>query len=145
MNARQAGESLAAVRDVEARATQSPIPWVMIVAVGLVFGVGLGIMLAGHVWGLLFLLASMVLMVMLEWGNATSVRTAMKQDVQVEEKSWSWKRFCCFIAVYTVAYLGMQIYADRYPEGSTVVGIVGGIAAAAVMIAGYRLTWRKYH
>lgn len=145
MNVTEVNESLAAVRDIEARAAQLPIPWGMITAAGLTFGLGIGIMLAGHVWGLLVLLVSMVVMIVLEMGGRRTVRTAMKQDVQSEENTWSWKRFFTFIVLYTIAYIGMQVYADRYPDGNTVVGIVVGILAAVAMIAGYGLTWRKYH
>ena len=69
----------------------------------------------------------------------------MKQDVQADEGTWSWKRFLTFMVLYTIAYIGMQVFADRYPDGHAVVGIVVGIIATAVMIAGYGLTWRKYH
>ena len=102
-------------------------------------------MVAGYVWGLLVLLASLVLMIVLDFGSKRTVRTAMKQDVQQEENSWSWKRFLSFLVLYTIAYIGMQVYADHYPDGNTTVGIVVGIIAAAAMIAGYGLTWRKYH
>lgn len=145
MNVTEVNESLAAVRDIEARAAQLPIPWGMITAAGLTFGLGIGIMLAGHVWGLLVLLVSMIIMIVLEMGGRRTVRTAMKQDVHSEENTWSWKRFFTFMALYTVAYIGMQVYADRYPDGNTTVGIVVGIIAAVAMIAGYGLTWRKYH
>lgn len=145
MNVTEVNESLAAVRDIEARAAQLPIPWGMITAAGLTFGLGIGIMLAGHVWGLLVLLVSMVIMIVLEMGGRRTVRTAMKQDVQQEENSWSWKRFLSFMVLYTIAYIGMQVYADHYPDGNTTVGIVVGIIAAVAMIAGYGLTWRKYH
>lgn len=145
MNVTEVNESLAAVRDIEARAAQVPIPWGMVTAVGLTFGLGIGIMLAGHVWGLLVLLVSMVIMIVLEMGGRRTVRTAMKQDVQSEENTWSWKRFFTFIVLYTIAYIAMQVYADRYPDGNTAVGIVVGILAAVAMIAGYGLTWRKYH
>ena len=145
MNVTEVNESLAAVRDIEARAAQVPVPWGMVTAAGLTFGLGIGLMLAGHVWGLLVLLASMVIMVVLEMGGRRTVRTAMKQDVQQEENSWSWKRFFTFVVLYAIAYIGMQVYADRYPDGNIAVGIVGGIIAAAAMITGYGLTWRKYH
>ncbi|MCQ4625730.1 hypothetical protein KBX18_09255 [Corynebacterium sp. CCUG 69979] len=145
MNATEVNESLAAVRDIEARAAQMPVPWGMVTAVGLTFGLGVGIMVAGYVWGLLVLLASLVLMIVLDFGSKRTVRTAMKQDVQQEENSWSWKRFLSFLVLYTIAYIGMQVYADHYPDGNTTVGIVVGIIAAAAMIAGYGLTWRKYH
>lgn len=145
MNVTEVNESLAAVRDIEARAAQMPVPWGMVTAVGLTFGLGVGIMLAGNVWGLLVLLASLVLMIVLDFGSKRTVRTAMKQDVQQEENSWSWKRFLSFLVLYTIAYIGMQVYADHYPDGNTTVGIVVGIIAAAAMIAGYGLTWRKYH
>lgn len=141
----EANESLAAVRDIEARAAQMPVPWGMVTAVGLTFGLGVGIMLAGNVWGLLVLLASLVLMIVLDFGSKRTVRTAMKQDVQQEENSWSWKRFFTFVVLYAIAYIGMQVYADRYPDGNIAVGIVGGIIVAVAMIAGYGLTWRKYH
>lgn len=68
MNVTEVNESLAAVRDIEARAAQVPVPWGMVTAAGLTFGLGIGLMLAGHVWGLLVLLASMVIMVVLEMG-----------------------------------------------------------------------------
>ncbi|MCQ4627326.1 hypothetical protein KBX17_05815 [Corynebacterium sp. CCUG 65737] len=145
MNATEVNESLAAVRDIEARAAQMPVPWGMVTAVGLTFGLGVGIMVAGYVWGLLVLLVSLVLMIVLDFGSKRTVRTAMKQDVQQEENSWSWKRFLSFLVLYTIAYIGMQVYADHYPDGNTTVGIVVGIIAAAAMIAGYGLTWRKYH
>ena len=145
MNVTEVNESLAAVRDIEARAAQVPVPWGMVTAAGLTFGLGIGLMLAGHVWGLLVLLASMVIMVVLEMGGRRTVRTAMKQDVQSEENTWSWKRFFTFVVLYAIAYIGMQVYADRYPDGNIAVGIVGGIIAAAAMITGYGLTWRKYH
>ena len=145
MNATEVNESLAAVRDIEARAAQMPVPWGMVTAVGLTFGLGVGIMVAGYVWGLLVLLASLVLMIVLDFGSKRTVRTAMKQDVQQEEDSWSWKRFFTFMGLYTIAYIAMQVYADHYPDGNTTVGIVVGIIAAAAMIAGYGLTWRKYH
>ncbi|MCT1685138.1 hypothetical protein M3A74_10030 [Corynebacterium appendicis] len=145
MNVTEVNESLAAVRDIEARAAQVPVPWGMVTAAGLTFGLGIGLMLAGHVWGLLVLLASMVIMVVLEMGGRRTVRTAMKQDVQQEENSWSWKRFLSFLVLYTIAYIGMQVYADHYPDGNTAVGIVVGIIAAAAMITGYGLTWRKFH
>ena len=145
MNVTEVNESLAAVRDIEARAAQMPVPWGMVTAVGLTFGLGVGIMVAGYVWGLLVLLVSLVLMIVLDFGSKRTVRTAMKQDVQQEENSWSWKRFLSFLVLYTIAYIGMQVYADHYPDGNTTVGIVVGIIAAAAMIAGYGLTWRKYH
>ena len=145
MNVTEVNESLAAVRDIEARAAQMPVPWGMVTAVGLTFGLGVGIMVAGYVWGLLVLLASLVLMIVLDFGSKRTVRTAMKQDVQQEENSWSWKRFLSFMVLYTIAYIGMQVYADHYPDGNTTVGIVVGIIAAAAMIAGYGLTWRKFH
>lgn len=145
MNATEVNESLAAVRDIEARAAQVPVPWGMVTAAGLTFGLGVGIMVAGYVWGLLVLLASLVLMIVLDLGSKRTVRTAMKQDVQQEENSWSWKRFLSFLVLYTIAYIGMQVYADHYPDGNTTVGIVVGIIAAASMIAGYGLTWRKFH
>ncbi|WP_273416509.1 hypothetical protein [Corynebacterium appendicis] len=145
MNVTEVNESLAAVRDIEARAAQVPVPWGMVTVAGLTFGLGIGLMLAGHVWGLLVLLASMVIMVVLEMGGRRTVRTAMKQDVQQEENSWSWKRFLSFLVLYTIAYIGMQVYADHYPDGNTAVGIVVGIIAAAAMITGYGLTWRKFH
>lgn len=145
MNPNEVNESLAAVRDIETRAAKAPIPWGMITAAGLVFGLGVGIMLAGHVWGLLVLLAAMVLMLVLDTGSQRTVRTAMKQDVQVEENNWSWKRFLIFIALYTVAYIAMQVFADRYPDGNTPVGIVVGTIVAAVTIAAYGLTWRRWH
>lgn len=138
-------ESLAAVRDVEARAAAVPIPWGMVTVAGLTFGLGIGIMLAGHAWGLLVLLVSLIIMLVLDLGSRRTVRTAMKQDVQSEENAWSWKRFLTFMVFYTVAYIGMQVYADRYPDGNMTVGIVVGIIAAAAMIAGYGLTWRKFH
>lgn len=141
----EVNESLAAVRDVEARAAQAPIPWGMITAAGIVFGLGVGIMLAGHVWGLLVLLAAMVIMIVLDMGGKRTVRTAMKQDVQAEENNWSWKRFFGFIALYTVAYIGMQVLAERYPDGNTVAGIVVGTIVAVATIAGYGLTWRRWH
>lgn len=141
----EVNESLAAVRDVEARAAQAPIPWGMITAAGIVFGLGVGIMLAGHVWGLLVLLAAMVIMIVLDMGGKRTVRTAMKQDVQAEENNWSWKRFFGFISLYTVAYIGMQVLADRYPDGNTVAGIVVGTIVAVATIAGYGLTWRRWH
>lgn len=141
----EVNESLAAVRDVEARAAHAPIPWGMITAAGIVFGLGVGIMLAGHVWGLLVLLVAMGIMIALDMGGKRTVRTAMKQDVQAEENNWSWKRFFGFIALYTVAYLGMQVLADRYPDGNTVAGIVVGIIVAVATIAGYGLTWRRWH
>lgn len=141
----EVNESLAAVRDVEARAAQAPIPWGMITAAGIVFGLGVGIMLAGHVWGLLVLLAAMVIMIVLDMGGKRTVRTAMKQDVQAEENNWSWKRFFGFIALYTVAYIGMQVLADRYPDGNTVAGIVVGTIVAVATITGYGLTWRRWH
>lgn len=145
MNVTEVNESLAAVRDIEARAAQLPIPWGLVTAAGLTFGLGIGIMLAGHVWGLLVLLISMVIIIALEMGGRRTVRTAIKQDVQSEENTWSWKRFFTFMGLYTIAYIGMQVYADHYPDGNTVVGIVIGIIAAVAMIAGYGLTWRKYH
>ncbi|WP_143341220.1 hypothetical protein [Corynebacterium urinipleomorphum] len=145
MNPNEVNESLAAVRDIEARAAQAPIPWGMITVAGIVFGLGIGIMLAGHVWGLLVLVAAMVVMLVLDTGSQRTVRTAVKQDVQAEENNWSWKRFLGFIALYTVAYIAMQVFADRYPEGNTAVGIVVGTIVAAVTIAGYGLTWRRWH
>ena len=145
MNPNEVNESLAAVRDIEARAAKAPIPWGMITAAGLVFGLGVGIMLAGHVWGLLVLVAAMGIMIALDMGGKRTVRTAMKQDVQAEENNWSWKRFFGFIALYTVAYIGMQVLADRYPDGNTVAGIVVGIIVAVATIAGYGLTWRRWH
>ncbi|EFK54497.1 hypothetical protein HMPREF0291_12155 [Corynebacterium genitalium ATCC 33030] len=145
MNVTEVNKSLAAVRDIEARAAQVPIPWGMVTAAGLTFGLGVGIMVAGYVWGLLVFLVSLVLMIVLDFGSKRTVRTAMKQDVQSEENTWSWKRFFTFIVLYTIAYIGMQVYADHYPDGNTAVGIVVGIIAAAAMIAGYGLTWRKYH
>lgn len=145
MNVTEVNESLAAVRDIEARAAQVPVPWGMVTAAGLTFGLGIGLMLAGHVWGLLVLLVSMVIMLVMEMGGRRTVRTAMKQDVQQEENSWSWKRFLSFLVLYTIAYIGMQVYADHYPDGNTAAGIVVGIIAAAAMIAGYGLTWRKFH
>lgn len=145
MNVTEVNESLAAVRDIEARAAQLPVPWGMVTAAGLTFGLGIGLMLAGHVWGLLVLLVSMVIMLVMEMGGRRTVRTAMKQDVQSEENTWSWKRFFTFVVLYATAYIGMQVYADRYPDGNIAVGIVGGIIAAVAMIAGYGLTWRKYH
>ena len=145
MNVTEVNESLAAVRDIEARAAQVPVPWGMVTAVGLTFGLGVGIMMAGYVWGLLVILVSLVLMIVLESGSKRTVRTAMKQDVQQEENSWSWKRFLSFMVLYTIAYIGMQVYADHYPDGNTTVGIVVGIIAAAAMTAGYGLSWRKYH
>ena len=141
----EANESLAAVRDIEVRAARVPVPWPMIVAVSAVFGLGIGLMLAGMVWGLLVLVVSLVLIIVLEFSSKKSVRTAMKQDVQADEGTWSWKRFLTFMVLYTIAYIGMQVFADRYPDGHAVVGIVVGIIATAVMIAGYGLTWRKYH
>ena len=145
MNATEVNESLAAVRDIEVRAAQMPVPWGMVTAVGLTFGLGVGIMVAGYVWGLLVLLVSLVFMIVLDFGSKRTVRTAMKQDVQQEENSWSWKRFLSFLVLYTIAYIGMQVYADHYPDGNTAVGIVVGIIAAAAMITGYGLTWRKFH
>ena len=145
MDATEVNESLAAVRDVEARAAQMPVPWGMVTAAGLTFGLGIGIMLAGHVWGLLVLLVSMVIILVLDLGSKRTVRTAMKQDVQSEENTWSWKHFFTFMGLYTIAYIGLQVYADHYPDGNTTVGIVGGIIAAVAMIAGYGLTWRKFH
>ena len=145
MNVTEANESLAAVRDIEARAAQVPVPWGMVTAAGLTFGLGVGIMLAGNVWGLLVMLVSLVLIIVLDFGSKRTVRTAMKQDVQQEENSWSWKRFLSFMVLYTIAYIGMQVYADHYPDGNTTVGIVVGIIAAAAMIAGYGLSWRKFH
>lgn len=145
MNPNEVNESLAAVRDIEARAAKAPIPWGMITVAGLVFGLGVGIMLAGHVWGLLVLVAAMGIMIALDMGGKRTVRTAMKQDVQAEENNWSWKRFFGFIALYTVAYIGMQVLADRYPDGNTVAGIVVGIIVAVATIAGYGLTWRRWH
>jgi len=145
MNATEVNESLAAVRDIEARAAQVPVPWGMVTAAGLTFGLGIGIMMAGYVWGLLVLLVPMVIILVLDLGSKRTVRTAMKQDVQSEENTWSWKRFCTFMGLYTIAYIGMQVYADHYPDGNTTVGIVVGIIAAAAMIAGYGLTWRKFH
>ena len=145
MNKDEVNESLAAVRDIEARAASVPIPWGMIVAVGLTFGFGLGLLLAGNMWGFLALLVSLGVIIALESGSRRAVRTAMKQDVQSEENSWSWKRFLSFMVLYTIAYLGMQIFADRYPDGNTPVGIVVGIIAAVAMIAGYGLTWRRFH
>ena len=145
MNVTEVNESLAAVRDIEARAAQVPVPWGMVTAVGLTFGLSVGIMMAGYVWGLLVILVSLVLMIALESGSKRTVRTAMKQDVQQEENSWSWKRFLSFMVLYTIAYIGMQVYADHYPDGNTTVGIVVGIIAAAAMTAGYGLSWRKYH
>ena len=141
----EVNESLAAVRDIEARAAQAPIPWGMITAAGIVFGLGVGIMLAGHVWGLLVLLAAMVIMIALDMGGKRTVRTAMKQDVQAEENNWSWKRFFRFLILYTVAYIGMQVLVDRYPDGNTVAGIVVGTIVAVATIAGYGLTWRRWH
>lgn len=145
MNPNEVNESLAAVRDIEARAAKAPIPWGMITVAGIVFGLGVGIMLAGHVWGLLVLLAAMGIMIALDMGGKRTVRTAMKQDVQAEENNWSWKRFFGFIALYTVAYIGMQVLADRYPDGNTVAGIVVGIIVAVATITGYGLTWRRWH
>lgn len=145
MNVTEVNESLAAVRDIEARAAQVPVPWGMVTAVGLTFGLSVGIMMAGYVWGLLVILVSLVLMIALESGSKRTVRTAMKQDVQQEENSWSWKRFLSFMVLYTIAYIGMQVYADHYPDGNTTVGIVVGIIAAAAMIAVYGLSWRKFH
>lgn len=145
INLDEVNESLAAVRDIEARAAQAPIPWGMITAAGLVFGLGVGIILAGHVWGLLVLLAAMGIMIALDMGGKRTVRTAMKQDVQAEENNWSWKRFFVFIALYTVAYIGMQVLADRYSDGNTVAGIVVGTIVTVATIAGYGLTWRRWH
>lgn len=141
----EARESLAAVRDVEARAASVPIPWGMITVAGLVFGLGIGITLAGHIWGLLVLLAAMGIMIALDMGGKRTVRTAMKQDIQAEENNWSWKRFLGFVALYTVAYIAMQVLADRYPDGNTVVGIVVGVVVAVTTIAAYGLTWRRWH
>ncbi|MGV0433221.1 hypothetical protein [Corynebacterium sp. 20_84] len=145
MNVTEVNESLAAVRDIEARAAQMPVPWGMVTAVGLTFGLGVGIMLAGNVWGLLVILVSMALIIVLEFGSKRAVRTAMKQDVHQEEDSLGWKGVLLYIVLYTIAYIGMQVYADHYPDGNTTVGIVVGIIAAAAMIAGYGLTWRKFH
>jgi len=138
-------DSLEAVRDVEARAAHTPIPWTMIVAVGVAVGLGIGLMLAGQVWGLLALIGSLVLMMVLEFSGKKAVRAAMKQDVQPDEGTWSWKRFLTFMVLYTIAYIGMQVFADRYPDGNLAVGVTVGILATAAMIAGYGLTWRKYH
>lgn len=145
MNVTEVNESLAAVRDIEARAASASVPWGMIVAVGLTFGFGLGLLLAGNMWGFLALLVSLGVIIALENGSRRAVRTAMKQDVQSEENSWSWKRFLSFMVLYTIAYIGMQIFADRYPDGNTTVGIVVGVIAAVAMIAGYGLTWRRFH
>lgn len=145
MNTDEVNESLAAVRDIEARAAQMPVPWGMVTVVGLTFGLGIGIMMAGHVWGLLVLLVSLVIMLVLDIGSRRTVRTAMKQDVQSEENTWSWKRFLTFMVLYTIAYIGMQVYADRYPDGNMTAGVVVGIIAAVAMIAGYGLTWRRFH
>lgn len=145
MDLNEVNESLAAVRDIEARAAQAPIPWGMITAAGLVFGLGIGIMLVGYVWGLLVLLAAMGIMIALDMGGKRTVRTAMKQDVQAEENNWSWKRFFVFIALYTVAYIAMQFFAERYPDGNTIVGIVVGAIVAVGTIAAYGLTWRRWH
>ena len=145
MNVTEVNESLAAVRDIEARAAQMPVPWGMVTAVGLTFGLGVGIMLAGNVWGLLVILVSMALIIVLEFGSKRAVRTAMKQDVHQEEDSLGWKGVLLYIVLYTIAYIGMQVYADHYPDGNTTVGIVVGIIAAAAMIAGYGLSWRKFH
>ena len=138
-------DSLDAVRDVEARAAHTPIPWTMIVAVGVAVGLGIGLMLAGQVWGLLALIGSLVLMMVLEFSGKKAVRAAMKQDVQPDEGAWSWKRFLTFMVLYTIAYIGMQVFADRYPDGNLAVGVTVGILATVAMIAGYGLTWRKYH
>lgn len=145
MDPNEVRESLVAVRDVEARAASVAIPWGMITAAGLVLGLGVGIMLAGHIWGLLILLVAMGIMIALDMGGKRTVRTAMKQDVQAEENNWSWKRFFRFLILYTVAYIGMQVLADRYPDGNTVAGIVVGTIVAVATIAGYGLTWRRWH
>lgn len=143
LDPREAAETLAAVREIEARAHKLPVPWGLVTATGLLFGVGIGFMLAGYVWGLLAFLASMVLIIVLEFSARRDVRTAMKQDVQTEDEPWSWKRFLGFMAVYTVAYIGFQLYADRYPDGNVAVGIVGGVVATVAMIVGYGLTWGR--
>ncbi|MCZ9293815.1 hypothetical protein [Corynebacterium meitnerae] len=145
MDASTVRDSLEAVRDVEARAAHTPIPWPMIAAVSVVLGLGIGLMLAGQVWGLLALIGSLVLMMVLEFSGKKAVRAAMKQDVQPDEGTWSWKRFLTFMVLYTIAYIGMQVFADRYPDGNLAVGVTVGILATAAMIAGYGLTWRKYH
>ena len=90
-------------------------------------------------------MTAMGIMIALDMGGKRTVRTAMKQDVHAEENNWSWKRFFGFIALYTVAYIGMQVLADRYPDGNTVAGIVVGIIVAVATIVGYGLTWRRWH
>ncbi len=140
-----ARDSLEAVREVETHAAHVPIPWGMITVTGIVFGLGISLMLDGKVWGMLALLASLALIMVLEFSNKKAVRTAMKQDVQADQGGWSWKRFLTFMVLYAVAYIGMQVYWECYPEGNVTVSVVVGIIAAAVMIAGYGLMWRKYY
>ncbi|SDS32725.1 hypothetical protein [Corynebacterium timonense] len=142
---REATESLAAVRDVETRARDIPVPWGLISLVGIFMGLGAGAALAGSFLGLAAFLLALGLVIYVEQGSRQPVRASMKQDPHADEGRWSWKSALAFLAVYTVVYVGMQVFMHYFPDGNATAGVVVGVLTAAAMTLFYGLTWRRFH
>ena len=138
METAEAREALAAIRATEARATAKSqrVPWLRITAASLCFGAGMTLTLLGHAWGLLVLLVGIVGIVWIEFSAKRGVRTAMKQEVR-EDPKLNWKAAIAPLLAYPVMMLAQT-------AGTTAV-ITLGVLITVGFIAGYGLTWSKYH
>ena len=138
MDTAEAREALAAVRATEARATASAqrVPWLRITATSVCFGAGMTLTLLEHAWGLLVLLVGIAGIVWIEFSAKRGVRTAMKQEVR-EDPKLNWKAAIAPLLAYPVMMLAQT-------AGTTAV-ITLGVLFTVGLIAGYGLTWDKYH
>ncbi len=138
METAEAREALAAVRATEARATarSQRVPWLRITAASVCFGAGMTLTLLGHAWGLLVLLVGIAGIAWTELSAKRSVRTAMKQEVR-EDPKLNWKSAIAPLLAYPLMMLAQA-------AGTTVV-ITVGVLITVGFIAGYGLTWSKYH
>lgn len=142
MEYREAQEALRIIEQIEARASSSPTPWLGITATGIVTGVAFSAALMEKA-GLtaIAVLATIILVVVMETTRKRAVRVAMKQEVRTEEETWSWKRFLLFMAAYTVIFGAIQLL----PRENLPVAATTGAVTAAVLIAAAGLTWKRWN
>ena len=140
MENKEVQEALSAVEDVESRARQAHVPWPGITAAGAALGLAFGAVLMDNpALTALGMIASFVLILVVEFGGKRTVRESFKQDAHAGEGTWSWKSFIGFVAVYTAGFTALQVL----PHQNLPVAAATGAAVAGALIAAYGLMWNR--
>lgn len=134
-----APNELAALREIERRAADTPVPWAGIAATGAVCGLMVGASLLEQT--AVAVAAAVVLLVgviVIERPSNQAVRVAMKQNVR-PDPPMDWR-----LLVYIIFLnLGVQAMLRHLQHASHSAAVAAGLVVAAVSTVFYGLWWKR--